>query len=230
GSLSDGGRVAIRWFRNADRNLEIHWDESGGPTVAKPARKGFGTTIIEHSVPYDLGGVARLDYLPEGLKACFIVPERHLASARDVRGRPIADSKRELPAVEVRGDLLAGRRVLLVEDSLIIALDAEDILKRLGAREVATGGTVHEALRVIDEQRPDIAILDINLGDHDSFAVADALDFADVPFMFATGYGEQLLLPEKYRTRVVLQKPYTMASLARRLPELLGQTERTAAT
>lgn len=225
GSLSDGGEVAIRWFRNDERNLEIHWVESGGPTVRQPTRKGFGTTIIEHSVPYDLGGVAKLFYEPGGLRACFTIPERHLATPRDVRPAPTALVEHAEPIAPVRGDLLVGRRVLLVEDSLIIALDAEDILKRLGAQEVASEGNVAEALTLVEGARPDIAILDINLGDHDSFAIADALDAAGVPFMFATGYGEQLLLPEKHRDRTILQKPYTMASLARRLPELLAQIE-----
>ncbi|MEO5640699.1 MAG: HWE histidine kinase domain-containing protein [Sphingomicrobium sp.] len=227
GSLSGGGQVAIRWLRNADKDLEVHWTESGGPPVKPPARKGFGTTIIEHSVPYDLGGAAKLSYDPDGVKARFTIPARHLASPRDVRARPVLLVAQEEAPVPMRDDLLADRRVLLIEDSLIIALDAEDILRRLGARDVVTEGTVAGALAAIDAARPDIAILDINLGDHDSFAIADALAAAGVPFMFATGYGEQLLLPEDHRARVVLAKPYTTASLARRLPELIARITET---
>lgn len=227
GSLSDGGKVTIRWLRNDDRNLEVHWTESGGPPVVPPTRKGFGTTIIEHSVPYDLGGVAKLHYDPDGFRACFTVPERHLAKPSDVRATPLKSEDEEEAHVAIRGDLLAGLRVLLVEDSLIIALDAEDILRRLGAREVITEGNVNEALVAIHAEKPDVAILDINLGDHNSFAIADALAAANVPFMFATGYGEKLLLPEAHRARIVLQKPYTMTSLARRLPELIARTPET---
>jgi light-regulated signal transduction histidine kinase (bacteriophytochrome)/CheY-like chemotaxis protein len=222
GSLSDGGRVTIRWFRNDNRNLEIHWIESGGPTVEPPTRKGFGSTIIEHSVPYDLGGVAKVDYAPDGFKACFTVPERHLAEASDVRGKPLLFVDEDAEQVAVRGDLLAELGVLLVEDSLIIALDAEDILRRLGARNVTTEGNVGDAISAIHTDRPDIAILDINLGDHNSFAIADALAEAKIPFMFATGYGEKMVLPEAHRGRIVLQKPYTMASFARCLPELIA--------
>ena len=42
------------------------------------------------------------------------------------------------------------------------------------------------------------------------------------PFMFATGYGEQSQLPDQHKARPVLQKPYTLASLSRRLSELMG--------
>ncbi len=222
GSLSDGGKVVIRWFRNASNNLELHWIESGGPLVSLPTRKGFGTTIIEHSVPYDLGGVAKVDYVQTGLVACFTIPARHLADARDVRGTPLVYVDEQEQSMSVRGDLLADLGVLLVEDSLIIALDAEDILRRLGARNVTIEGNVGEAISAIHTERPDIAILDINLGDHNSFAIADALAEAEIPFMFATGYGDQIVLPEAHRDRIVLQKPYTMASFARRLPELIA--------
>ena len=221
GSLSADGRVAIHWHRNDDRNLEIHWTESGGPRVTPPTRKGFGTTIIEHSIPYDLGGVAKVQFASDGFTACFTIPERHIAVATDVHATPPKfQSEGNAPAT-ARGDLLVGQTVLLVEDSLIIALDAEDILRRLGASDIATEGNVGDAIAAIRTVTPDVAILDINLGDHDSFPIADALVAAGVPFLFATGYGEQLLLPEAHRSRIVLQKPYTMASLARRLPEIL---------
>ena len=110
--------------------------------------------------------------------------------------------------------------MLLVEDSLIIALDAEDIVRRLGAGHVATAGTVEHALELIHDRPPDLALLDINLGNQTSLAVADRLDELGIPFLFATGYGEQAQLPEQHRARIVLQKPYTMENLARALPAL----------
>jgi CheY-like chemotaxis protein len=119
--------------------------------------------------------------------------------------------------------VIEGRKVLLIEDSLIIALDAEDILKRLGARQVATAATVEDGIRAIGDSRPDLAILDVNLGDHTSFAVADRLLELDIPFLFATGYGEQAQLPEDHRGRTVLQKPYTLENMARALPELIRE-------
>jgi CheY-like chemotaxis protein len=75
----------------------------------------------------------------------------------------------------------------MVEDSQIIALDAEDILKRLGAGDVLTAGTVEHALGGVDKSKPDLALLDINLGDQTSFAIADRLHHLGIPFLFATG-------------------------------------------
>ena len=119
-------------------------------------------------------------------------------------------------------NLLRGKNVLLVEDSLIIALDAEDLLIRLGAEKVTTEGTAAGAIVALEADRPDLAILDINLGDHQSVPIADRLSELGVPYMFATGYGEQGQLPAEHRGRIVLQKPYTLGSLARRLEELLA--------
>jgi two-component sensor histidine kinase len=220
GGLSGKGRVSIRWQHDNAGNLVIDWVESGGPTVEQPTRKGFGTTIIEHSVPYDLGGTARLDYDPDGFKAHFVIPARHVVEKAAFKGTPV--QLPDLPDTTggpVDGDLLKAKRVLLVEDSLIIALDAEDILKRLGAKQVTTDGTVAGAIASIEIERPDLAILDINLGDHNSFPIADRLRALDVPFLFATGYGEQAQLPEEHRSRIVLQKPYTLAVMSRWLPQ-----------
>lgn len=222
GSLSDSGRVYIDWHRDNFDGLVIDWREEGGPPVTPPTRKGFGTTIIELSVPYDLGGRAEVDYDADGLKARFIIPAKHVA----VPSKEILPSITTTPlpetAVPTRSDLLKGQRVLLVEDSLIIALDAEDILRRLGADQVHTEGTVVGAIASIETHKPTLAILDINLGDSNSYPIADRLADLDIPFLFATGYGEQSKLPERHLQRIVLQKPYTLATMNRRLPELLG--------
>ncbi len=223
GSLSDGGRVAIAWHRDGDGDLVIQWRESGGPPVQAPTRKGFGTTIIDRSIPYDLGGEARIAYRLAGVEAHFRIPARHVSEPSDVKGPAIRLAR---TAVQSHGvppaQIAAGKSALLVEDSLIIALDAEDILTRLGAAGVATAATVQDALRAIESSTPDVALLDINLGDQTSFPIADRLDALGVPFMFATGYGEQAQLPDAHAARRVVQKPYTMENVARVLAELIG--------
>ncbi|QIK96336.1 GAF domain-containing protein [Sphingomonas sp. HDW15A] len=223
GSLSNGGRVHVGCQKDEDGNVAIEWIEAGGPPVEEPKRRGFGTTIIQHSVPYDLGGTADLTFEPSGLKARFTVPAKHVAlDEAPVRNSPtIQFTKPEPQQAEVDSTLLAGKHVLLIEDSLVIALDAEDLLRKLGARHVTTEGSVAGAIIAIETSPPDIAVLDINLGDHNSFAIADRLADLEIPFMFATGYGEQAQLPERHRPRIVVQKPYTLASLSRRFPELM---------
>ncbi|WP_326524047.1 HWE histidine kinase domain-containing protein [Sphingomonas sp.] len=224
GSLSvPEGRVTISWDRAANGDLNIRWRERGGPPVVKPIRKGFGTTIIDRSVPYDLGGSARIDYAMDGVEATFRIPGRHVSEPRTFAGpairfpRPAPGHPQPPP-----GRILTEQRVLVVEDSLIIALDAEDIVCRLGAEAVATAATVDAALDHMDASVPTVAMLDINLGDTTSFAIADRLAELDVPFVFATGYGEQAQLPPLHRGRTVVQKPYTMENIARAMAGLLG--------
>jgi light-regulated signal transduction histidine kinase (bacteriophytochrome)/CheY-like chemotaxis protein len=224
GSLSTtDGHVNIDWHRERNRDLVLTWKESGGPVVKAPTRKGFGTTIIERSVPYDLGGTAEAKYEESGFSARFNIPARHVSEPKNHAGPAIklmrpthGHAPKPVP------NLLMDKTVMLVEDSLIIALDAEDIISRLGAETVATSSTVEAALDNLGQMTPAIAILDINLGDQNSFGIADRLLEMNVPFLFASGYGEQAKLPMDHRSRIVVQKPYTMENLARGIAELLG--------
>ncbi len=221
GSLSGNGEVHIDWHRDSANDLILTWKEVGGPPVSKPNRKGFGTTIIDRSVPYDLGGRSQLIYEPDGVRAEFCIPARHVSERRSFKGPPINLHHPKGHHAPIKPDLLAGRSVLLVEDSLIIALDAEDILTRFGAHitTVSTADAAHDAL---SDDIPDFAILDINLGDGTSFGIADRLYDLGVPFFFASGYGEQAKLPDEHRARFVVQKPYTNQNIARAVEELLG--------
>jgi len=224
GSLSvPEGRVHIRWHCNEARDLILEWSESGGPEAKPPTRKGFGTTIIDRSVPYDLGGAASIDYRPEGVQARFRIPARHVSQPKNFAGPAIKFPRSAVGHPQATPhQMLIGHHLLLVEDSLIIALDAEDIAGRLGAESVSTAANVEAALDIIDASRPSVAMLDINLGDSNSFPIADKLMQLGVPFLFATGYGEQAQLPDDHRGRSVVQKPYTLENVARALDELLG--------
>lgn len=225
GALSaKGGRVTLSWHRNPAGDLILEWRESGGPQVSPPTRKGFGTTIIDRSVPYDLGGTAQVDYDPKGVLAVFRVPARHLSEPHNgLTPRTIKYPRPTTGHPQTPPDaILKGHDILLVEDSLIIALDAEDIATRLGAETVTTAATVQGALDSIDAGRPTIAMLDINLGDQNSYPIADRLAELNIPFLFATGYGEQANPPVAHRGRPIVQKPYTLENVARALDTLVG--------
>lgn len=223
GSLSAaGGNVTLSWKRNDAGDLELDWREHGGPKVKPPTRKGFGATIINRSVPYDLGGTASIEYAADGVRAHFCIPNRHVANPKGVAGQPIRYPR---PAIghpqAMPNAVLAGYDLLLVEDSLIIALDAEDILSRLGAGNIATAATVEGAFDCIDAHRPGAAMLDINLGDRTSYPIADRLAELGVPFLFATGYGEEAKLPDAHAAVPVVQKPYTIENVARAMADLV---------
>lgn len=213
GALSNSGGVRVTWKRDPSGDLVIDWVESGGPVVQAPLRQGFGTTIIQRSVPYDLKGKAQIWYKPAGFEAQFVIPARYVRLATETRQHL---KNAQTPETTGSATTLSGR-VLLVEDNLIIAMDAEDILTKLGATEVMTVSNVAQALDTLRRERPDIAVLDINLGEETSFPVADALKAAGIRFVFATGYGDQLRLPEAHAGTPMVKKPYTAASLSRLL-------------
>ncbi|MDT8759474.1 GAF domain-containing protein [Sphingomonas psychrotolerans] len=218
GALSDSGSVQVEWQLDDEGDLRIEWRERGGPAVQPPTRQGFGTTIIQRSIPYDLGGQAEVRYVLTGLQADFCIPARHVAA--DDAARAPAAPLSVASDREVRNDVLAGA-ALLVEDSLIIAMDAEDILARLGAERVVTAASIRQAQQEIDRDAFEVAVLDVNLGNETSLSIADTLRDKGVPYVFATGYGEQLRLPPEHEGAQVIQKPYTLASLAHALDQAL---------
>ncbi len=74
GALSNrAGRVTLAWSVEAGA-LHMIWREDGGPTVTPPTRRGFGTRLIERSLSNDLGGEARILYLPAGVVAQMSTP------------------------------------------------------------------------------------------------------------------------------------------------------------
>jgi light-regulated signal transduction histidine kinase (bacteriophytochrome)/CheY-like chemotaxis protein len=220
GALSDSGSVRIAWQIDPDGDLQIEWRERGGPAVQPPKRQGFGTTIITRSIPYDLGGRAEVRYPLTGVEADFCVPARHIEVDPTRAPRPAPPPEPTPGATAPR--LLSGV-VLLVEDSLIIAMDAEDILTRLGASRVVTAASLAQARDEISRETFEAAVLDVNLGAETSLPLADELAAAGVPFLFATGYGEQLKLPAEHATALVTQKPYTLTSIARAVSDLLSK-------
>ncbi len=111
------------------------------------------------------------------------------------------------------------RRVLVVEDEMLIGMLLEDMLTDMGHTVVAIIPRVNEALATARSEEFDIAILDVHLNGQAVFPVAEALIERGIPFVFATGYGERGL-PEQYRSRPILQKPFAKDDLARTLAAL----------
>lgn len=109
------------------------------------------------------------------------------------------------------------QRVLIVEDEIVVALFLEDILAEFGY-EVA-GVVSHLDDAMTRETDYDIALLDVHINGRNVFDFADQLAAQDVPFIFATGYGERGI-PERHRASPVLQKPFQPADLKRVLDEI----------
>jgi CheY-like chemotaxis protein len=121
----------------------------------------------------------------------------------------------------VSGKLLSGRRVLVVEDEMLVRMMTEDMLTQLGCESVKYAASIDQGLALIDAEVFDLALLDMNLSGSKSFPVADALIARGVAFAFSTGYsGEDMR--DGYRDRPVLRKPYRYEELAGVLARLLS--------
>lgn len=111
--------------------------------------------------------------------------------------------------------------VLLVEDSMLIALDAEDALLACGVSKVVIAANVAAALAAMSDRLPDFAVLDHNLGDETSEPIARALAEAGIPYCFASGYGNALERMQIDPPYGVLKKPYSRKDLS----DVLAQVE-----
>jgi CheY-like chemotaxis protein len=118
-------------------------------------------------------------------------------------------------------DGLVARRVLIVEDDVMIRMLIEDMLTDLGFAVAAQAARVNEALAAVNSTDIDVAILDVNLSGETTSPVAEALAARGTPFVFATGYGEHTL-PEQFRSRPLLKKPFQIDGLKRMLDAALG--------
>ena len=123
---------------------------------------------------------------------------------------------------KMTGQAPAKRRVLVVEDEMLIGMLLEDMLTDLGHEVAAIVPRLKDALVAVDKENYDLAVLDVHLHGESAFPVAEALIAKGIPFVFATGYGERGL-PENYRGRPVLQKPFAKDDLERILLTLEPQ-------
>jgi len=220
GALSRaGGKLSVTWAVDAGGACDISWCEHGGPAVCPPTRSGFGSVLIERSIPFDLGGTSALEYRPEGLLGLFRIPAKHLTLIED----PDTDAPSTTPApAPVDCARLVDACVLILEDQLVIAVGLEQILADAQVEDVITASSEAETMKLLLGRKPDVAVLDINLGTGTSIAVAEELTRLDIPFLFATGYGDSVSIPGHLKHVPVVRKPYDAVSILVNLEKLIA--------
>lgn len=217
GSLVDSnGMIDVETEILRGGDLQIRWREFGGPPVQPPKSRGFGSTIIERSIPFELKGEADLRFKLSGVEADFLIPARYV---EPVQQKTSPDASSEMldegsggsdgaSPFKPGADTLLPEHVLVVEDNMIIALEAEDNLKSLGAKKVRVESNCAGALAAISERCPDFAIVDFNLGTESSLPVTRELSRLGVPFVLATGYSEMADQLEEIGAVGIVRKPY----------------------
>ena len=110
--------------------------------------------------------------------------------------------------------------VFLVEDEVMIRMMVADMLEELGFTVSAEAGEIGEAIRLAQTSYFDVAILDVNVNGKVISPVADVIKSRNRPFIFATGYGSSGL-PEEYRDRPALQKPFQIETLSKAIDSAL---------
>jgi PAS domain S-box-containing protein len=211
GALSvPNGRLSVNWEMrtNGGRSLYLLWKESSGPKVTAPKTRGFGSTLIEHSLRGS-GGEASTHYATDGV-TCEIklpLPEEArptigtFASAARITNPP---AKPEPQIIEAK---VSGKRILVIEDELLVSMELETILAEKGCEVVGPVGTLEQARSLVSEADCDAALLDVNLAGRPVDELALTLTQRNIPFAFVTGYGREAL-PHGFRDALVLNKPF----------------------
>jgi PAS domain S-box-containing protein len=216
GALStETGTLTVRW-QTGDDALMLDWIETGGPPTAEPARLGFGLTIVRSSIEAQFRGGVCYDWRPDGLRCQLSIPAAQIAAAPTP-----AETPAELPADDRGRRSLAGMRLMVVEDELLVSMLLEDILTDLGAEVAGPYGRLADGLAAAKVERFDGAILDLNLAGQQAEPLADFLLARGVPFVFITGY-QRDSIDRRYANVPVLPKPIDAAALEGVLLTLLG--------
>jgi CheY-like chemotaxis protein len=118
------------------------------------------------------------------------------------------------------GALLSGRRILVIEDEALVSMMLSDLLTDAGCVVVGPAGTTQSALRLIEQEPIDCAILDVKLADGTSLPVAEALASRGIRFVLATGYAREGIDPA-YNGAPLLQKVFDRNELIEVLADVL---------
>jgi CheY-like chemotaxis protein len=111
---------------------------------------------------------------------------------------------------------ISAKRVLVVEDEYLVAMDMSAWLEAAGAYVVGPASNVNAALDVLERTELDCAILDVNLRGEMAYPVADALAARGIPFVFTTGYDARVM-PPRFAGVKRCEKPTTPEAISRAL-------------
>ncbi len=221
GALSnESGRIVISWSLQSDAAGQTHfamsWRESGGPPVAKPARLGFGSTMIDSMIRKGLGCDTEVDFAPTGLVWRIGCPAASLVESivpTLPQSNGTTAGQEDMPG--------SSRRILVVEDDALIAMVMGLTLSEAGYEVIGPAHSVAEALALLAQFGCDAAVLDVNLGRETSEPIARELMKLGTPFATLSGYSREQL-PKMMQTAPQLRKPVSANALIAEVERCLG--------
>jgi len=213
-----GGGVLVRWTLADDNAVSLSWTEVDGPLVRPPARRGFGSTLIERALAMETGGRATLNYLPGGVVCEVFLPPSSVLSRNLV---PSASTPTAEPALKA-GSGESPYRILVVEDSFFVVSLLDRIFEDLGWQSVGPATRLADALQLASSGVFDAALLDVNLNGEMSWEVARVLADRGVPFIFSTGYDINTVLPTDLAGTTVISKPFHIREVENKIRQAIA--------
>lgn len=116
---------------------------------------------------------------------------------------------------------LSKKRLLIVEDEYLVAMDLAEAVEQLGAEVTEIAGSLQQAMAAAVDDI-DGALIDVQLGKEKSFPVVEKLSAAGIPFILMTGY-DVSILPEDMRDHPRIAKPFSEPELRKVTREVLLQ-------
>ena len=201
------GQLKVDWTLADDgaQRILLNWIEAGPQLRRKADTLGFGSTLIHQVVAQD-GGKAQMTVRANGI-------EWHLEIARlqdeslETLQQPLSDSLPSRPSEPGTGSI-RGKRILIVEDEILIAWELRRTIEEAGGIVVGLATSIAEARAAIVQTFADVAFLDSNLRGSRSDELASLLVERNIPFAFVTGYDPKSLHPA-FRDIAVIPKPFT---------------------
>lgn len=219
------GKVAIAWAVDGQR-LEMRWTENGGPPVAAKIKLGFGTKLIETSAA-SAGGEAKMLIGADGVQWTIALPLAMDKSPVLGATAPLVfEALSANPDAagldrQVGSKRLEGKRILVVEDEPLLAMDMAGQLEDAGATVIGPVGTAAAALSLIEQYRLHGALLDANLAGDPVDDIAAELVQNNIPFVFVSGYSKASL-PKAFDNVELLSKPFDANGLLAMVTKLVA--------
>lgn len=218
GALSEHGKsLRVRWSRE-NGGLTLRWQEEVKHRLRPPVQQGFGLNLVRRAVPHECGGECETEFREDGLRVRFWLPSE---AVRDVK----ISGGRKFVAPDASSQRLSGRRAIVLEDNVSLAMEMESLLQSMGFTEVLTFADLEKCLADVEGRKIDVAVLDIDLRGKTSFGVANALLDKNIPVIFASGYGSMFEIPDELTDVPRLTKPIRRETLLIALKNAVGEKE-----